>query len=73
MATPANSPCAPAMGVRLTACMPVISCSISCSSYMHARKPCGSGPSGCRPKNSGSIAKLLHTLGLYFMVHEPSG
>ena len=73
MATPANSPCAPAIGVRLTACMPVISCSISWSSYMQARNPCGSGPSGCLPKNSGSMAKLLHAFGLYFMVHEPSG
>ena len=39
MATPANSPCAPAMGESATPCMPVTSFSISCSSYMQARKP----------------------------------
>ena len=35
----ANSPCAPAIGARLTAAMPVTSLSISCSSNMQARKP----------------------------------
>lgn len=55
--------------------MPVTSFSISCNSNMQARKPwpCDSGPSGCRPVNSGSIAYWLHAFGLYFIVHEPSG
>ncbi len=58
MATPANSPWAPAIGVSDTPAMPVTALSISCSSYMQARKPwlCDSGASGWRPRNSGSMA-----------------
>jgi hypothetical protein len=75
MATPANSPWAPAMGLSATPCMPVTSFSISCSSYMHARNPWpwDSGASGWRARNSGSMAYWLQALGLYFIVHEPSG
>jgi hypothetical protein len=75
MATPANSPCAPAIGLSDTAAMPVTSFSISCSSNMHSRKPwpCDAGARGWRARNSGSIAYWLQALGLYFIVHEPSG
>jgi hypothetical protein len=37
MATPANSPCAPAIGVSDTPAMPVTALRISCSSYMQVR------------------------------------
>ena len=75
IATPASSPCAPAIGVSDTPRMPVTSLSISCSSYMHSRNPWPwlTGPSGCRPANSGSNASALQARGLYFIVHEPSG
>ncbi len=75
MATPANSPCAPAMGESATPSMPVTAFSISCSSYRHASKPwpCASGASGWRARNCGSMAYWLQALGLYFIVHEPSG
>ena len=69
-------PLAPeATGQGFLACMPVTSLSISCSSNMQARKPCpvASGASGWRLRNPGSIAYWLHALGLYFIVHEPSG
>ncbi len=75
MATPANSPWAPAMGASDTPSMPVTSLSISCSSCMQARKPWpnSTGLWGWRPVNPSSIARLLHARGLYFMVHEPRG
>ena len=41
IATPANSPCAPAIGASETPpFMPVTSARISCRSYMQERKPC---------------------------------
>ena len=63
------------MGESATPCMPVTSFSISCSSYMQARKPwpSESGASGWRLRKPGSIAYWLHAFGLYFIVHEPSG
>jgi hypothetical protein len=66
---------APAIGVSETPFMPVTSLSISCNSYMQARKPwlAAAGASGWRPRNSGSIANWLQARGLYFIVHEPSG
>jgi hypothetical protein len=75
MATPANSPCAPAIGVSETAFMPVTSRRISCSSHMQDRKPwpVDSGASGWRLMKPGSIASVLQARGLYFIVHEPSG
>ncbi len=75
MAMPANSPCAPAMGARLTPAMPVTSFSISCSSNMQARKPwpVSAGACGWRARNCGSMASELQARGLYFMVQEPSG
>ena len=75
IATPVSSPCAPAIGVSDTPCMPVTSLSISCSSYMQVMKPCPwlAGPSGWRPAKPGSSASELQTRGLYFIVHEPSG
>ena len=75
IATPANSPCAPAIGVSDTPRMPVTSFSISCSSNRICRMPCpvDSGASGCRLSSSGSIAYWLHAFGLYFIVHDPSG
>ena len=75
IATPANSPCAPAIGVSDTPAMPVTAFSISCSSYRHARKPWlrSTGARGWRARSSGSIASVLHARGLYFIVHEPSG
>ena len=75
IATPANSPCAPAIGVSDTPFMPVTSFSISCNSYMQVRKPWPwlTGPRGCRPANSGNKASALQARGLYFIVQEPSG
>jgi hypothetical protein len=75
MATPANSPWAPAIGLKATPSMPETAFSISCSSYRHASTPCPlhSGASGCRARSSGSIAYWLQAFGLYFIVHEPSG
>ena len=75
MATPANSPCAPAMGVSATPRMPVTALSISCNSYMQDRNPWlwRALASGWRPRNSGSSAAALQARGLYFMVQEPSG
>ena len=66
MATPANSPCAPAIGLSATPCMPVTSFSISCSSYMQARNPwpCASGASGWRARNCGSMRVLIAGLGV---------
>ena len=75
MATPVNSPCAPAMGVSDTACMPVTWRSMSCSSCRHASTPWErlTGASGCRIRKPGSMASVLQARGLYFIVHEPSG
>ena len=66
MATPANSPCAPAIGASETPRMPVTSLSISCSSYMQARKPWpGSRPARADggPGSRGSIASVLQAAG----------
>ena len=76
IATPANSPCAPAIGASDTPpFMPVTSARISCSSYMHARKPCDSdsGAYGWRLAKPSISATEWQARGLYFIVHEPSG
>ena len=75
MATPANSPWAPAIGAKDTAAMPVTVCRSSCSSCRQERKPWlrESGASGWRPRNPGRLAARWAPRGLYFMVQEPSG
>src|SRR5581483_9497125 len=73
--TPANSPCAPAIGASAVPAMPVISASISCRPCMSASAPCASsaGCIGCASANPGSAATKSSTLGLSFIVQEPSG
>ena len=75
MATPANSPWAPAEGASETACIPVTSLSISCSSNRQASTPWPwvSGAAGWRARKPGSMARVLQARGLYFMVQEPRG
>ena len=75
MATPANSPWAPAMGARLTPRMPVTSARIVCSSQKHSRMPWlrTAGVSGWRLRNPGRLAARCAPRGLYFIVQEPSG
>ena len=75
ISTPANSPCAPAAGARLTPARPVISPRPRRNSNSVRRVPCTSvaGASGCASASPGSAATRSLTLGLYFMVHEPSG
>ena len=75
ISTPASSPCAPAAGARLTAGSPVISPSPRRSSSSVRSVPCASsgGACGCAPAKPGSDATRSSTLGLYFIVQEPSG
>ena len=75
MSTPASSPWAPAAGCSETASIPAISASMPASSCMTRSAPwlAASGASGCRrPKPAIRAASSL-ILGLYFIVHEPSG
>ena len=73
--TPVSSPCAPAAGWSEAASIPTISASISPSSPMSWRAPCAasSGVRGWSRANPGRRAMSSLSLGLYFMVHEPSG
>jgi len=54
---------------------PAISASQPSSSYMSSSAPCtsDSGWYGCRPLRPSRRAATSFALGLYFMVHEPSG
>ena len=75
MSIPANSPCAPAAGCKLTCAIPLISLRYSCSSNISWRLPCDrvSGVYGWCCANPGREAVSLLTFGLYFIVQEPSG
>ncbi len=70
-----SSPWAPAAGWSVTASMPLISASIPSSSQRSWSVPwaVASGASGCRFAKPGRRAAHSLSLGLYFMVHEPSG
>ncbi len=72
---PVSSPAAPAAGCRVAAAMPVISHSASSSSTSSPSQPWASeaGAPGCTPASPGRAATASQTLGLYFMVHDPSG
>jgi hypothetical protein len=72
---PVSSPCAPAAGWSEAAVMPLISASIAWSSHSSSSVPwaSASGASGWRRANPGSRAACSLILGLYFMVHDPSG
>ena len=72
---PVSSPCAPAAGWSVTAAMPLISVSHCSSSHSSSSVPCAvsSGASGWSAAKPGSRAAHSLILGLYFMVHEPSG
>ncbi len=76
ISTPVSSPCAPAAGCSVTAAKPAISASISCSSKISCSAPwtVSSGScSGWMAAKPGSRAATSLTLGLYFIVHDPSG
>ena len=72
---PVISPHAPAGGCSVARAMPVISHSASSRRQSISRVPCivESGWSGCVRWNPGRAATVSAALGLYFIVHEPSG
>ena len=73
--SPHSSPCAPALGVIATPCMPVSSISQCASSSIASSAPgtvcCGC--SGWMSAKPGSRATFSSSRGLCFIVHEPSG
>ena len=73
--SPANSPCEPAFGCRLTASYPVTSASQRFRSSMSRRYPptCTSGANGCTWANSGQLIGSISAVALSFIVQEPSG
>ena len=73
--SPVSSPAAPAAGCRVAAAMPVISHSASSSSTSSSSQPWvrAAGAAGWTSASPGRAATASQTLGLYFMVHEPSG
>ncbi len=75
MRMPVSSPWAPAAGWSVTASIPLTSARIASSSWSSWSVPCAtaSGAIGWSPANPGSRAAHSSILGLYFMVHEPSG
>ncbi len=70
-----SSPWAPAAGWRVTARMPEISASAASSSQRSWSVPwaTSSGAIGWRFANPGNRAAHSLSLGLNFIVHEPSG
>ena len=72
---PVSSPCAPAEGWSEQPSIPLTSQSMSASLPMISRVPCASasGVIGWRWRNPGIRAAHSLILGLYFMVHDPSG
>ena len=72
---PVSSPWAPAAGWSVTACIPEISASARSSSHSSWSVPCAtsSGAIGWRLAKPGSRAAHSLSLGLNFIVHEPSG
>ena len=75
MRMPVSSPWAPAAGWRVTAPMPLISASAASSSHRSSRVPwaTASGAIGWRFAKPGRRAAHSLSLGLNFIVHEPSG
>ncbi len=75
MRMPVSSPWAPAAGWRVTARMPEISARACSSSQSSCRVPCAaaSGVIGWSSAKPRSRAAHSLSLGLNFMVHEPSG
>ena len=75
ISSPVISPHAPAGGCSVARAIPVISQSARSSRHSISSAPCAvwSGCSGCIRWNPGNAATVSATLGLYFMVHEPSG
>ena len=76
MATPANSPCAPAIGARLTAghAGDVLEDLLQLEQAGEKTLPrlVRRARDGARG-TAAACASALHARGLYFMVHEPSG
>ncbi len=72
---PVSSPWAPAEGWREQPSIPLTSHSIEASFHMISSVPCASasGVIGWRRRNPGIRAAHSLILGLYFMVHDPSG
>ena len=72
---PVSSPWAPAAGWSVTASIPLISARSCSSRQSSSRVPwaVSSGASGWSAAKPGRRAAHSFTLGLYFMVHEPSG
>ncbi len=70
-----HSPWAPAAGCNVTSSIPVISLSSSCKLYTISKEPwtCPSSCKGCDSANPGMRATFSLILGLYFIVHDPSG
>ena len=75
MSRPVISPHAPAGGCNVARAIPVISQSASSRRQSISREPCtvASGWRGCVRWNPGSAATVSAILGLYFIVHDPSG
>ena len=72
---PVSSPAAPAAGCRVAAAMPVISHSCSSSSTSSRSQPWvhEAGAAGWTSARPGRAATASQTLGLYFIVQDPSG
>src|SRR5207249_2304401 len=73
--SPVSSPAAPAGGCNVAACMPVIAQSVSDSSTSSSSQPwmVDTGAAGWTLANPASEATSSQSLGLYFIVHDPSG
>ena len=72
---PVSSPAAPAAGCSVAAKVPVTSHRIRSRSARSASHPWiwSSGWAGWQPASPGIAATASHSLGLYFIVHDPSG
>ncbi len=75
MSSPVSSPAAPAGGWKLARLIPVTSQSISSACSNTRIAPCTSsgGVAGWRSRKAGCSPAQSATLGLYFIVQEPSG
>ena len=72
---PVSSPWAPAQGRKVKRFMPVIAASALSRPSIASSAPrtVDSGCRGCSPANPGIEDTSSFILGLYFIVHEPSG
>ena len=75
MRSPVSSPAAPAGGWKVARAMPVRRAEDVLGLEDHLEGACerSAGVAGCRSRKAGCSAAQSHTLGLYFMVQEPSG